>query len=140
MKQGLVAILFTNELGQKMKSRPISPHIQVYRPQLTSVMSITHRISGSILLLMALLWVWWLAALVSGPDAYAQFAAFTGSIVGKLILIAITWALFYHLSNGIRHLLWDAGWLLNLKGAYSSGWTVIVISVLATVILWGAAL
>lgn len=120
-----------------MKSRPISPHIQVYRPQLTSVMSITHRISGSILLLLAALWVWWLVALVNGPDAYAQFAAFNGSLLGHIIQVVISWALFYHLLNGVRHLLWDAGWLLNLKGAYSSGWAVIVLSVLATIVLWG---
>ena len=103
-------------------------------------MSITHRISGSILVLFAALWVWWLVALVNGPDAYAQFISFNSSLIGHLIQIAISWALFYHLMNGIRHLLWDAGWLLNLKGAYSSGWTVIILSILATLLLWGVML
>lgn len=123
-----------------MKARPISPHLQVYRPQITSVMSITHRISGSLLLVLAALWVWWLGALVTGPECYEQFAAFCASIPGHIILIAVSWALFYHLSNGIRHLFWDAGWMLNLPGAYRSGWAVIIFSVVATVVMWGVVL
>lgn len=123
-----------------MKARPLSPHMQIYRPQLTSVMSIMHRITGMLLLVFATLWIWWLAALASGPEAYAEFAAFTAHGIARILLIAISWALFYHLLNGIRHLFWDAGWLLNLRGAYASGWTVLVLSVVSTALVWGVLL
>ncbi|GAB4197285.1 MAG: succinate dehydrogenase, cytochrome b556 subunit [Wenzhouxiangellaceae bacterium] len=123
-----------------MKARPLSPHLQVYRPQLTSVLSIMHRLTGLILLLFALLWLSWLAALVNGAEAYAKLTSLLAGLPGQLILIAVSWALFYHMANGIRHLLWDAGWLLDLSGAYASGWTVLIVSFAATGIYWGMIL
>lgn len=119
--------------------RPLSPHLQVYRPQLTSILSITHRGTGIFLVLGALYLVWWLLAIESGPDAYASVSAFSASIVGRLLLLGWTFSLFYHLANGIRHLVWDAGIGLDLKTTYMSGWLVVVGAVVLTVIAWVAA-
>lgn len=121
-------------------NRPLSPHLQVYRPQLTSVMSISHRISGLLLSLGMMVVVTWLVALAAGPDAFAAVNGWLASPVGLIGLLLWTAALFYHLLNGIRHLFWDAGWLLELKGAYASGWTVLILTVLLTAIVWGGLL
>jgi len=120
-------------------NRPLSPHLQVYRPQLTSILSITHRGTGIFLALGALYLVWWLLAIASGPEAYASVSAFSASIVGRLLLLGWTFSLFYHLANGIRHLVWDAGIGLDLKTTYMSGWLVVVGAVVLTVIAWVAA-
>lgn len=120
-------------------NRPLSPHLQVYRPQLTSVLSITHRGTGIFLALGALYLVCWLLAIASGPDAYASVSAFSASIIGRLLLLGWTFSLFYHLANGIRHLVWDAGVGLDLKTTYMSGWLVVVGAVALTVIAWVAA-
>jgi succinate dehydrogenase / fumarate reductase cytochrome b subunit len=120
-------------------NRPLSPHLQVYRPQLTSILSITHRGTGIFLALGALYLVAWLLAIASGPDAYASVSAFSASIVGRLLLLGWTFSLFYHLANGIRHLVWDAGVGLDLKTTYMSGWLVVVGAVVLTVIAWAAA-
>jgi len=119
--------------------RPLSPHLQVYRPQLTSILSITHRATGIFLALGALYLVCWLLAIASGPDAYASVSAFSASIIGRLLLLGWTFSLFYHLANGIRHLVWDAGVGLDLKTTYMSGWLVVVGAVALTVIAWVAA-
>lgn len=118
-------------------NRPLSPHLQVYRPQLTSVLSISHRISGILLSVGLIVVVAWLLALAAGPDRFAALTAILSSLPMLLVLMVWTAALFYHLLNGIRHLLWDAGWLLDLRGAYASGWTVVGLAVLLTVISWG---
>lgn len=118
-------------------NRPLSPHLQVYRPQLTSVMSISHRISGVLLSLGLVLVVAWLLALAAGPDRFATLTRILSSVPALVFLLAWTAALFYHLLNGIRHLLWDAGWLLDLRGAYASGWTVVGLAAALTVIAWG---
>lgn len=120
-------------------NRPLSPHLQVYRPQLTSILSITHRGTGIFLALGALYLVCWLLAIASGPDAYASVSAFSASIVGRLLLLGWTFSLFYHLGNGIRHLVWDAGYGLDLKSTYASGWFVVAFAVVLTVIAWIAA-
>ena len=119
--------------------RPLSPHLQVYRPQLTSMLSIAHRGTGIALTVGALYLVWWIVAIAAGPDAYATVAAFSGSIIGRLLLLGWTFSLFYHLANGIRHLVWDAGWGLDLKSTYASGWTVVAAATVLTVIAWVAA-
>ncbi|MEE4295406.1 MAG: succinate dehydrogenase, cytochrome b556 subunit [Wenzhouxiangella sp.] len=118
-------------------NRPLSPHLQVYRPQLTSVLSISHRISGVALSAGLVLVVAWLLALAAGPEAFARLNGLFSSVPLMIALVLWTAALFYHLLNGIRHLLWDAGWLLDLRGAYASGWTVVGLSVLLTAISWG---
>jgi succinate dehydrogenase / fumarate reductase cytochrome b subunit len=116
--------------------RPLSPHIQVYKPQLTSVLSITHRATGLALAVGTLLLVWWLFAVATGADAFAAAQSFWYSWIGRLLLLGWSWSLFFHLCNGIRHLCWDAGWGFELKTTYRSGWTVVVASIVLTLIAW----
>ena len=116
--------------------RPLSPHLQIYRPQLTSVLSILHRASGVALSVGTLLLVYWLIAAAAGPESFATAQAFIGSILGRTLLLGWSWALFYHLCNGIRHLFWDAGRGFELKTVYASGWTVVGASVVLTLIAW----
>jgi succinate dehydrogenase / fumarate reductase, cytochrome b subunit len=89
--------------------RPLSPHLSIYRPMLTMMMSITHRITGAALFFGTLLLTWWLLAAASGPTAYAKVQGFLGSIIGLLILFGYTWALIHHMLGGVRHLIWDTG-------------------------------
>ncbi|HLI10450.1 MAG TPA: succinate dehydrogenase, cytochrome b556 subunit [Alphaproteobacteria bacterium] len=119
-----------------VRNRPLSPHLQIYRWQLTSVMSILHRATGIALALGALLLVWWIAAAVRGPEAFAGVQGFIGSLLGRVLLFGWTWALFYHLLNGIRHLCWDAGWGFSLADTYRSGWLVATGSVVLTLVAW----
>lgn len=121
-------------------ARPLSPHLQVYRPQLTSVLSITHRATGVALAVGTVLLVWWLVAAASGPEQFALAQAFLGSWLGKLLLLGWTIALFYHLGNGIRHLFWDAGYGFEIKTAYASGWAVLAATVVLTAIAWALAM
>jgi succinate dehydrogenase / fumarate reductase cytochrome b subunit len=116
--------------------RPLSPHLQVYRWQLTSVLSILHRATGVALGVGAVLLVWWLVAAAAGPGPYGNFANFIGSWFGLLLLFGWSAALFYHLCNGMRHLWWDTGHGLELSEVYASGWTVIVATAVLTVIAW----
>lgn len=116
--------------------RPLSPHLQVYRPQLTSVMSITHRATGFALAAGTLMAVWMLAAAAAGPDAFETFAAFTRSAAGRAMLAGWSAALFYHLCNGVRHLFWDAGKLLEIGDAYRAGYAVLAASLVLTVLFW----
>jgi succinate dehydrogenase / fumarate reductase cytochrome b subunit len=118
------------------QERPLSPHLQVYRWQLTSVMSILHRMTGVALAVGTLLLVYWLIAAAAGPGAFAAAQEFIGSILGRLLLFGWTVALFYHLCNGIRHLFWDAGRGFELRTAYASGWAVVVAAAALSVIAW----
>ena len=120
----------------KSAHRPISPHLQIYRWQLTSVLSILHRGAGIVLSAGAILLVWWLVAAASGPDEYEGVESFLGSWIGLLFLFGWTASLFYHLCNGIRHLVWDTGHALDLKSAYLGGWLVVGGTALLTVIAW----
>lgn len=120
--------------------RPLSPHLQIYKYQLTSVLSITHRMTGIFLCLGTVPLVYWLLALASGPEAYAAAVERLSHPLLLLLLVAWSWSLFYHLLNGIRHLCWDAGWLLELKGAYASGWIVVALSLVLTAMVWSGAL
>ena len=119
-------------------NRPLSPHIQVYRWQWTMMLSITHRATGIALGAGALLLVCWLLAVASGPAAFDDVQAFLGSWFGQLLLVGWTWALMYHLANGIRHLFWDAGLGLELEAAQASGYAAAILSVLATIAIWVA--
>ena len=101
--------------------RPLSPHMQVYRPQITSVLSILHRITGVALTVGLLFLTWWLVAGLYGPEAFANVQAFLGSWFGHLMLWGFTFAVYYHLGNGIRHLLWDFGWGFELERVRLSG-------------------
>lgn len=117
--------------------RPLSPHLQIYRPQWTSVLSIMHRISGVALSVGTVLMVLWLAALASGEAAFSSTLALFSHPVVSIALVAWTLALFYHLLNGIRHLLWDTGMLMDLNPARTSGWVVVVLALLLTALVWG---
>ena len=96
----------STNLGAR-RARPISPHLQIYRPMLTMMMSIVHRITGAALYFGMILLAWWLLAAASGPNAYANFEAVAGSILGQIVLFGFTWALIHHALGGIRHLIWD---------------------------------
>jgi succinate dehydrogenase / fumarate reductase cytochrome b subunit len=118
--------------------RPLSPHLQIYRPQITSVLSILHRITGVLLALGTLLLVTWLLAAASGPSAFETARGLIGSWLGRLVLLGWTFSLFYHLCNGIRHLCWDAGFGLELKTVSRTGWVVVMASTLLTLAAWFA--
>ena len=90
-------------------ARPISPHLSIYRPMLTMMMSIVHRITGGALYVGTLLLAWWLIAAASGPNGYAAVQSFMASFIGRLILFGYTWALLHHMLGGIRHFVWDTG-------------------------------
>ncbi len=120
-------------------NRPLSPHIQVYRPQITSVLSIAHRITGVALTAGTLLLTWWLVAAAYGPEQFATVQGFVGSWIGQLLLWGFTFALFYHLGNGVRHLAWDFGWGFELGQLRSSGIAVVAFAVAATLITLIAA-
>lgn len=117
-------------------SRPLSPHLQIYRPQLTSVLSILHRITGVVLAIGTLLLAWWLIAAAEGPEAFDLVQGILDSWFGRLVLFGFTVSLFYHLCNGIRHLFWDFGYGLELKTVYRSGWSVVVATVVLTLLSW----
>lgn len=120
--------------------RPLSPHLQVYRLQLTSVLSIFHRITGMVLVGGLVLLTWWLIAAAAGPGAFGVAQAFLGSWFGLLVLFGISCALFYHLCNGVRHLIWDSGHLLEIEGVYRSGWVMLGAAVALTIVAWAIGL
>lgn len=119
--------------------RPLSPHLQVYRPQITSVLSIFHRITGVALCLGTLLLTWWLVSATYGEDAFDRAQSFMGSIFGQLILWGFTFATFYHFANGIRHLAWDFGLGLELSQVRQSGIAMLVFACAATAVTLFAA-
>lgn len=121
-------------------NRPLSPHLLIYRPQLTSVLSITHRLTGVVLAVGLLLAVYWLAALAAGDAAYGAALGVLGSWPVKALLFVTSYAFFYHLCNGIRHLWWDSGRGFEIEQVYASGWTVVIVASLLTMIAWGVVL
>jgi len=112
--------------------RPLSPHLQVYRPQITSVLSILHRATGVALSLGLIVLVYWLLRLASGPAAYAQTQALLGSGLLKLCYAGWAFCFFYHLGNGIRHLVWDLGLGFENNQISLGGWIVVVFATAAT--------
>jgi succinate dehydrogenase / fumarate reductase cytochrome b subunit len=121
------------------RARPLSPHLQIFKPHLLMTMSIVHRATGVALTFAALLLTWGLVAVASGPDAYADFLQFMRSIVGRLIVAGFVLSMIYHLLNGLRHLAWDTGWGLELTRAYATGWLVVVLTpLLSALVLWCA--
>ena len=113
--------VYEGNLPMASGNRPLSPHIQIYRPQLTSVLSILHRITGVALTVGTLLLAWWLVAGTYGADAFANVQGFLGSWFGQLLLWGFTFAVYYHLANGIRHLFWDFGCGFELDQVQKSG-------------------
>jgi succinate dehydrogenase / fumarate reductase cytochrome b subunit len=118
------------------KPRPLSPHLQVYRPQLTSVMSIMHRASGAVLATGSLLVALWLMALAAGAAVFTPVADAMQHPLGQLVVFGYSLALVYHGLNGIRHLLWDLRIGLEIKQVYLSGYLVLGLTVLVTATLW----
>ena len=116
--------------------RPLSPHLQIYRWYLTMALSIGHRVTGIGLALGLVLLTWWLLALASGPEAFATVQAVMHSWLGVLVLFLYTFVLLYHFGNGIRHLVWDAGYGFDIEVAARSGIAVLVFAGVATVLVW----
>ena len=116
--------------------RPLSPHLQVYRPQLTSVLSIMHRLTGIALAFGMLVFVYWLVAVAGGAESYETARTLIGSWFGRLLLFGWSLCLFYHLCNGIRHLFWDVGMGLELADVYRSGWAVVAATLVLTMASW----
>jgi len=120
--------------------RPISPHLQIYRWYLTMALSILHRITGAALVVGLVLLTWWLTALARGPEAFAIVRQATDNLLGGLVLFGFTLGLFYHMLNGIRHLLWDMGQGLEKESATRSGVLVLAGTVGLTLLVWAIAL
>jgi succinate dehydrogenase / fumarate reductase, cytochrome b subunit len=118
--------------------RPLSPHLQIYRPMLTMMMSIAHRLTGAANAVGFVLLTWWLVAISIGPDSYATVDQFFSSIVGKLLLFLFTWALIHHMLGGIRHLIWDTGAALDKTSIEVAAWLTILSSIVLTVLIWVA--
>ena len=123
-----------------LRPRPLSPNIQIYRPQLTSVLSIANRITGVVLSVGAVGLVIWLSAAVAGREPYAIVQQAIGSWIGRIVMLGFTFAFFLHLCGGIRHLVWDTVHGFELRSIYISGWSVVAASVLLTVAAWAAGL
>ena len=123
-------------VANRPSNRPLSPHLQVYRWQLTSVLSILHRATGIALSVGALYLAVWVMYAAGSSRGYVVFQEFNGSILGRILLGGWLFSAFYHLCNGIRHLFWDAGYGFELKDAYRSGWIVVAVSLIATVLSW----
>lgn len=122
-------------ISQKSK-RPLSPHLQVYRPQMTSVLSILHRATGAALAIGTFMIVWWLVAAATGPEAYTHAQEFAKSEMGTLMIFGWSVALAYHLCNGIRHLFWDTGNLFKIKNAYAAGYVVLFLTAALVAYVW----
>lgn len=122
------------------KNRPLSPHLQVYKVQMTSLLSILHRCTGMVLYGGAVLCTLWVLALAQGPAAYGIMQGFVLHPLGLIILMGLSFSFFYHLCNGIRHLLWDVGVGYELVDVYKTGWIVVTSSFVFTGFSWGLGL
>lgn len=116
------------------KERPLSPHVSVYKPQITMVLSITHRIMGSFLAISTPVLIYWLMTIASGPDAYNAMQSVFSHWFAKLFLLAWAFAFFYHMCNGVRHLFWDAGKGYDMENLYKSGYAVVAVASVLTLI------
>lgn len=111
---------------------PISPHLHIYKPQITTMLSITHRGTGIFLSVGALLLCYWLLAIAAGEEIYTRLTVYISAWYGQLLLLAFTFSLYFHLCNGVRHLFWDAGLGLEIETTYKSGYAVIIASIFLT--------
>jgi succinate dehydrogenase / fumarate reductase cytochrome b subunit len=118
--------------------RPLSPHLQIYRPMLTMLMSIAHRISGAANAAGFVLLASWLVAIAAGPDAYAQVSRLFATIPGRIVLFLFTWSLVHHMLGGMRHLVWDTGRALDKTSIEVLAWLTIIGSIALTVLIWYA--
>ncbi len=122
--------------AQPQRERPLSPHLQVYRPLINMVMSIFHRITGVALYVGTILLAWWLAALASGPTYFAYVSDLFGSLPGRIILLGYTWVLMHHMLGGLRHFVWDTGYGYDLATVDKLSWGSIIGSLGLTGIIW----
>ncbi len=121
-------------------ARPLSPHLQIYRPLINMVMSILHRLTGMALYLGTLLLAWWLIAVAQGEKYYSYVNELLGHPVGKLILFGYTWALIHHMLGGIRHLYWDTGRGFDISSINRLSWLTIFGSIGLTLAVWAVGL
>lgn len=136
MKDVRDALMIGQTSRGELVRRPLSPHLQVYTPQITSILSIMNRVTGLAVSAGTLVLVWWLAAAASGPVAYARVQNFLGSWFGLFLLCGWTLSLYYHFFGGIRHLVWDAGYGYDLPQTHLTGWAVILATVVSTLLTW----
>ncbi|MGY9014603.1 MAG: succinate dehydrogenase, cytochrome b556 subunit [Rhodospirillales bacterium] len=120
-------------------NRPLSPHLQIYRPQITSMLSILHRMTGVALAVGAVLLTYWLTSAAYGPEQFGRAQEFMGTPIGRLILLGTTISFFYHMANGIRHLAWDVGWGFELPKLRATGYLVLIVTVGLTLLVWFSA-
>jgi len=120
--------------------RPLSPHLQVYKIQITSLLSILHRGTGIVLYGGAILWVGWLLVLSSGQQSYESMQSFVFHPLGLVVLLGLTFSFFYHFCNGLRHLLWDAGYGFEMTTVRRSGWFVVISTFVLTISSWVLAM
>jgi succinate dehydrogenase / fumarate reductase cytochrome b subunit len=120
--------------------RPLSPHLQVYRPAISMVMSVFHRLTGMALYLGMILLAWWLIAAASGPDYYAVAMDWIGSPIGYLILIGLSWSVFHHALGGIRHFVWDTGRGFEIPTVLNLSWATLLGSLTITAFFWAVLL
>ena len=140
MKDVRDALMVAYTSDGKTVRRPLSPHLQIYAPQMTSILSIMNRVTGIAVSMGTLLLVWWLVAAASGPGAFAAVQGFIASPVGLFVLFGWTVSLFFHFFNGIRHLAWDAGFGFDLPQTYASGWAVVAATAVSSVLVWAVGL
>lgn len=122
--------------AMRRKARPLSPHLQVYKPQITSVMSILHRATGLLICLGLFVLTAWLVALATSQELYNSVMDLVHTSIGRYFLFCLSWAFFYHFCTGIRHILWDAGLFMKLPQVYSTGRIALGVSTLLTVLIW----
>jgi succinate dehydrogenase / fumarate reductase cytochrome b subunit len=120
----------------RTKERPLSPHLAIYAPSSSMVMSVLHRMTGAALYLGTLLLAWWLIAAATGPDYFAYVRSWSETILGRLVLVGYTWALFHHMLGGIRHFIWDTIRGHDLKTVDLLSWGTLALSVALTLLVW----
>ena len=125
-----------SELAKGARERPLSPHLSVWRWHITMATSILHRATGVALYVGALIGAAWAISLAAGPDAYASFKSVMGSPIGKFVMFGLTVSFFYHLANGIRHLVWDAGKGFEVRTADATSVVVFAFTLAASIAVW----
>ncbi len=122
--------------SERRRQRPLSPHLQIYKPQINMVMSILHRITGAALYVGTLLVAWWLVAAASSPEYFSFVNGLLATWPGMIVIVGFSWALIHHLLGGLRHFIWDTGTGLDIATVDLLSWSTIVLSVLLTGALW----
>ena len=127
----------TKSMRSARPERPLSPHLQIYRPLINMVMSIVHRITGAALYFGALVLAWWLIAASLGPAELDAVNGYLGSWLGQIVLVGLLWSLIHHALGGIRHFIWDVGRGYELATIDLLSWLTIVLSIVLTIVVWG---